>query len=674
MTTRRAFICSSIGGALAISAAPAGAEIATPSLPSPSPPQAPIANRAPLSRQPLIGLPTGAIKPAGWLRRQLEIQAHGLGGHLDETWEDVGPHSGWLGLDGEAWERGPYFIDGLLPLAWQLDDDVLKRKAQRFIDFTLDSQRPNGLIGPKGSDDWWPRMVILKALTQYHELTDDPRVIPVMRKYFQYQLDTLPSRPLRDWGMMRWQDNLVSVLWLYNRTGDAKLLELAALLQKQGYRWRDLFSDFPFTNPVYPSAITVTAALRATDPTGMPDPAQSAHGVNHGMGLKAAAVWSLVSNDPQDREFAIKQLAILDEYHGLPNGMFSCSEFLAGRSPSQGSELCTVVETLYSLEYALAVTGSALLADRIEKIAYNALPGTFDDTMWTHQYLQQPNQVKCSVSTGPWVGDGPESNLFGLDPNFGCCTANFHQGWPKLTSSLWMASANGGLTATVYAPCEVKTIVSGVGVTIREDTDYPFRHHIGIAVEPESPVTFELSLRIPAWTQAADIKLNGSPLHLPQSGGYARISREWKAGDSIDINFASTPRAVEGHNGSISFEDGPLVFALPIEEEWRKLRVQGLTADWEIYPKSDWAFAASAHPVPKRVERNVGDIPFSRRTPPVLLVIEGQPVPDWAQQNGSAMDVPVAGKRAGTLEKLVLMPYGAPKLRLTSFPSMEQKT
>ena len=253
------------------------------------------------------------------------------------------------------------------------------------------------------------------------------------------------------------------------------------------------------------------------------------------------------------------------------------------------------------------------------------------------------------------MGDGPESNLFGLDPNFGCCTANFHQGWPKLTSSLWMASANGGLTATVYAPCEVKTIVSGIAVTIKEDTDYPFRHNIGIAVEPESPVTFELSLRIPAWAQAADIKLNGSPLHIPQSGGYARISREWKTGDSI------------------SFEDGPLVFALPIEEEWRKLRVQGLTADWEIYPKSDWAYAASAHPVPKRVERSVGDIPFSRRTPPVLLVIEGQSVPDWAQQNGSATDVPMAGKRAGTLEKLVLMPYGAPKLRLTSFSNMEQK-
>ena len=63
-------------------------------------------------------LPLGAIKPAGWLARQLRIQANGMSGHLDEFWPDVGPNSGWLGGTGESWERGPYFLDGLVPLAY----------------------------------------------------------------------------------------------------------------------------------------------------------------------------------------------------------------------------------------------------------------------------------------------------------------------------------------------------------------------------------------------------------------------------------------------------------------------------------------------------------------------------------------------------------------------------
>ncbi len=131
-------------------------------------------NRAPKNRRPLAPnafyiLPLGSVRPAGWLRRQMEIQANGLGGHLDETWADVGRNSGWLGGTGESWERGPDFLDGLIPLAYLLNDDALKAKAQRYVDWTLTHQTANGMIGPATNDDWWPRMVMLKALCQHQE-------------------------------------------------------------------------------------------------------------------------------------------------------------------------------------------------------------------------------------------------------------------------------------------------------------------------------------------------------------------------------------------------------------------------------------------------------------------------------------------------------------------------
>jgi len=195
-------------------------------------------------------LPLGSIRPAGWLKRQLQIQANGLSGHLDETWPDVGPNSGWLGGPGESWERGPYFLDGLVPLAWLLDDQRLKAKAQRYIDWTLTHQAASGMIGPASNNDWWPRIVMLKVLTQYQEFTADPRVIPVMDRYFRYQLGELPNRPLRDWGKFRWQDELLSVLWLYNRTGSAYLLDLAHLLHRQGYDWMAQYANFQYTQRV----------------------------------------------------------------------------------------------------------------------------------------------------------------------------------------------------------------------------------------------------------------------------------------------------------------------------------------------------------------------------------------------------------------------------------------
>ena len=159
--------------------------------------QAPLFPQAPLMQQPFALLPAGSIKPGGWLLRQLQIQAGGLSGHLDEFWPIVGPDSGWSGGKGESWEDGPYFLDGLVPLAWQLDSPALKAKAMRFIDWTLDHPWDNGMFGPRSNDDWWPRMVMLKVLTQYHELTGDVRVMPLMTRYFHYQLQALPGRPLQ---------------------------------------------------------------------------------------------------------------------------------------------------------------------------------------------------------------------------------------------------------------------------------------------------------------------------------------------------------------------------------------------------------------------------------------------------------------------------------------------
>ena len=665
--SRRDFIQAASAGVAAVALSHHDDAVAAESAVSP-------VNRAPLAAQPYYLLPTGAIKPAGWLRRQLEIQAAGLGGRLDETWQDVGPDSGWLGGSGEAWERGPYFLDGLVPLAWQLDSPALKAKAQRFLDWTLDHPGPDGMIGPCRTDadhlgnDWWPRMVILKVLTQYYDLTTDPRVIPVMRNYFKHQLEALPGRPLIEWSRFRWQDEALSIVWLYNRTGDRWLLDLLALLKKQGFDWQALFADFPFKEKSRPEKIW------ASDTPEGRDHAFWSHGVNHAMALKMSPLWSLFSTSAEDRAAIGHQLATLDQYHGIPNGMFSADEHLAGRNPSQGVELCAVVEAMFSLEVALAITGKVELADRIERIAYNALPGTFSDDMWTHQYDQQPNQVECSLHKSPWSTNGPESNLFGLEPNYGCCTANFHQGWPKFAASAWMASADGGLAAALYAPCTVETQVRGIAVRLEEVTDYPFRDRVTIKVAPSRPMKFPLHLRVPSWCKGISIAVNDVPIAPTGAGTFTLVDRLWRLGDVVELRFDNPIHATCGFNDSVAFEQGALIFSLPIAEAWVKWRDRGLTADWQVYPASSWNYGVLANAVPRRIEGAMGEVPFSRRTPAVSLSIDGRRVPGWKAEEGAADPVPVspvAAKDAGERETLTLIPYGAAKLRITSFPVVE---
>jgi uncharacterized protein len=629
-----------------------------------------IKNSAPLAPNAFYLLPLGSVRPTGWLRDQMQIQAKGLSGHLDETWADVGSNSGWLGGTGESWERGPYFLDGLVPLAYLLDDQRLKAKAQKYIDWTLDHQSPDGMIGPTTNTDWWPRTVMLKALAQYQEATGDQRVVPVLTRYFSYQLWELPNRPLRDWGKFRWQDNALIALWLYNRTGDRQLIELVRLLHQQGYDWQAQFADFRYTTPV------TAQMIKLDQDQGLNDYSLSTHGVNNGQALKAAPVWSMVSGSDVDRRGFQQMLDALDKYHGLPNGMFSCDEHLAGRDPSQGSELCTVVETMYSLEQSLAILGDARIGDRLERIAFNALPGTFTDDMWAHQYDQEPNQVEVSLHSRPWTTNGPESNLYGLEPNFGCCTANFHQGWPKFAASLWMASHDGGLAAVAYSPCEVRTVVGSTPIHLLETTEYPFRGLVGITVNPATELSFPLRLRIPSWADGAEVRVNGAAITIAANEGFAKIERPWKAGDRIQLKFPLRPGFTRGYNDSVSIDRGPLVFSYPIGEDWVKLRDRGMTADWQVFPSSQWNYALAVNektigeaPV---TERPVGSSPFSLKEAPVTLRVEARRLPSWQAIDGAADPVPQSPVTSEEpQESVTLVPYAAAKLRVTAFPVLK---
>ena len=626
-------------------------------------------NRAPLPHNKFYLLPLGAIKPQGWLRQQLKVQASGLTGHLDEIWRDVGPESGWLGGTGEAWERGPYFLDGLIPLAFELEDPALITKAKRWVEWTLSHQQPNGQIGPTKNDDWWPRMVMLKVLTQYQEATGDARVIPLMQRYFTYQAGQLDKHPLFEWSKYRWQDELVSIVWLYNRTGEPGLLDLARRIHGQGYDWRGQFEHFAFTTKQTRQTLGLKEGTN-------PEIAMQSHGVNNAMALKASPVWGLISGKDADMEAVHQQVQILDQYHGLPNGMFSADEHFAGPDPSQGIELCAVVEAMFSYENVEAILGDADFGDRLERIAFNALPGTLTDDMWAHQYDQQPNQISCTRTDRQWSTNGPESNLFGLEPNFGCCTANMHQGWPKLAESLWMATPDGGLATVVYAPNEVRTLVgAGTDVRIVEESDYPFEGHVRLIVEPQSTVRFPLRLRIPAWAEETTIQTNGK--NVPgkiEAGSFYTLDRDWHSGDKIDIDFPMKVRVTHWYHNSVAVERGPLVYALAPTAEWSKLKDRGPASDWEVRPTSAWNYAlAIDQKHPERsidvLQRSTQGAPFSMDGSRIELRLHGRRLPGWTVVKESAGPLPVSPVVSNEPEEsLTLVPYGAAKLRITAFP------
>lgn len=635
-----------------------------------APADVPTASKAP---QPLAlePLPLGEIKPAGWLKTQLEIQADGLSGHLDEFWPDI-KESAWIGGGAEGWERVPYWLDGVVPLAYLNDDPKLKAKVKRYVDYILDHQQPDGWLGPIGDaqghkpHDPWPLFPMFKALLQYEQATGDARVIPALTKCARKIGEVINETPLYSWGKMRAADFAVALYALHDRTNEPWLLDLARTAFEQSHDWRAQFEDFKDTEKSTRHDLDV-------------------HGVNIAMALKYGPVRSRLTGDPKDRDAIFNMLEKLDKHHGQPNGLFSCDEHLAGRSPSQGSELCAVVEAMYSLETALAITGDARLGDRLEKIAFNALPATFKKDMTAHQYDQQCNQVISTKAHGRvYTSNGPDANLYGLEPNFGCCTANFHQGWPKLASHLWMKTPEGGLAVVAYAPCVVETKIQGKPVKVEVKTDYPFRDSVEIVVTVAEPLTFPLDLRIPKGAArsrlgpVSRLDIVGRVTTSNVRDGFVTVEADWDETKTIRARLLRSPMLYQGPNGSAALSLGPLVFALPIEPDWRKIKDNPMFADWEVHPKSPWNYALEIDPANLEaigVEENpIGAdfAPFASEGPsPIALKVKGRRLEGWTVEKNAAQPPPKSPVESDApVEELTLIPYGRTDLRITEFPTL----
>ncbi len=620
----------------------------------------------------LSPLPLGQIRPAGWLLNQLRIQADGLSGHLDEFWPDVAD-SQWIGGTAEGWERerGPYWLDGVVPLAFLLDDAKLKAKVQYWADTILRLQHDDGWLGPMHQEthaykyDPWASYIILKAFTQYHEATGDKRVIVAMKKFLRRLNAVLSEHPLQMWSQVRWADLVLSIHWLYERVGEPWLLELAAKLHEQGFDWHKNFADFAFREKTDFFENAAAGNFLAT------------HVVNNAMGIKQPGVWYRQSHDSVDRDAVWQIIDTLDRYHGQATGVFSGDEHLAGLNPSQGTELCAVVEYMFSLEVLLAVLGDPRLADRLERIAFNALPATFKPDMWAHQYVQQANQVVCKISEDRIYTDNREdANIFGLEPNYGCCTANMHQGWPKFTSHLWMKTPDEGLAAIAYAPCVVKTEVKGQPVSVGVDTSYPFKDTIRVTVKAGVSVRFPLYLRVPGGSENAEICIKRERPIQAQAGTFYRIERDWSGATELTLQFPACIRTQTRYNRAVSLERGPLVFALKIGEEWKQVRGETPHADWEVYPTTDWNYALDIdleHPE-KSVSVNafpLGDCPFSPAGAPVRVRAKGKRVDGWQIEHNAAAPPPESPVNSSNpTEDLELIPYGCTNLRVTEFPAL----
>lgn len=607
------------------------------------------------------------ITPQGWLKDQLTIQAKGLAGNLDKMWPDV-QRSAWIGGDREGWERVPYWLDGFVPLAFLLRDDDMIARAETYIRSILDRQCEDGWICPcteqeRAGYDVWSYLLIGKVLALYCECTAE---LPEKHDLWKradaglytameclYTLLRNGTVHLFSWGKFRWFEGLIPIEYLYRRSPKQWMLELAKLLRDEGADWAS-FTD-TWVHPMNQWTFHT-------------------HIVNIGMMLKYEAAYMALFGEKHIYKASVQAddlWKILETYNGTAVGTFTGDECLSGRNNNQGTELCSVNELMYSCELLYSITGNPMWADRLEKVAFNALPATMSDDMWTHQYDQQVNQIACQKFPGRSMfrTNGEEAHLFGLEPNYGCCTANMGQGWPKLALSTFQKT-KAGIACAMMLPARLDTTVSGTPVTVAIDTAYPFRLSGTYTVTTTESVRFTLQIRVPGWAKGAVV--NG----ISYSGKMITIHQDWCGTETIEVTFVASPHMVTRPNKLKVVEYGPLVFALPIDAEWKKLEFEreGVErkfpyCDYELIPQSEWRYGFATREFTVE-ECPIDAVPFSSKAPAVKLHTKLAPV-DWDYADGFntvSAAMPKSSKATGEAVELALIPYGCAKLRMTEMP------
>ena len=591
------------------------------------------------------------IKPQGWLRSQLEIQAKGLSGNLHKIWPDI-RDSAWIGGNREGWERVPYWLDGFIPLAYLLENDEMIATVKKYIDAIIGMQQPDGWICPcekekRAKYDTWAIQLICKTLKVYYDCSGDGRIPQVIYRVMKNYYELLKSGEIKlfGWGRYRWFESFVSLNFLYEKYNEDWIRDLAKIIKEQGYDYDSVTEKWKKPSHKWQ---------------------MNTHIVNMTMMLKAEAV----SHDLLGKEYtdnAEKLRTILDKYNGTAFEGFTGDEVLSGLDPTKGTELCAVVEHMYSYEEIFAHTGENKWAERLEIIGFNALPATLSEDMWTHQYDQQVNQIACekTMIMAPWSTNGPYAHTFGLEPNYGCCTANFNQGWPKFALSPFMHNGD-----TIINSLMLPSVLKDDGITIKLKTDYPFENKMHYSINSDK--AFNFIIRIPSF--AKKLKVNG------ENSTVNDLEFAIKTGETeIEVEFEATPYLKKRPNDLYALQMGSLLFSVPIkyEKKMREYTKKGVErkfpyCDYQFVPKTPWNYGYSDDDFAVKFN-GIGDIPFSQENPPVTIKANMQKI-NWGLKfpyRSVARKTPKSRTPVSAAEKIDLCPYGCAKLRMTEMPKLK---
>jgi hypothetical protein len=603
----------------------------------------------------------GEVKPQGWLRDWCITARTGYISRMDEidkafprAWNrdfhPRGQYLDWKDPDKGAWctEGGAYWFEGLVRLAWELDDDELKAYAKKRLEPLLERMNPNAIGFVYWMDRNDPAQMAeieeanhgfivgasgrtTRAMLAYYEATGDERALRALtwclddpRFHFFGNPITLPAAACDT--------------WRYNGDANiAKAIDNFCAAEPRPHKWPAMRYGLPVCHEA------LSMSKRHDSEGSAPWDWRLQHGV---LCYESMLSWVKASLWTGDGKYLANVRAWLDLHERVcrqPHGVIVSDEQFDWSGPNRGTETCTVAGDILLYATLAGATGEGRFADHVERSFFNAGAACTSRDFMRHVYFQSPNRT-TGIGNFP-NGPGGNGGLYKTKHWPLCCTAALTRILPGYVQWMWMKPATGGIAATLYAPNTFETELDGTAVRIETKTDYPFNETLEMRVSTAKPLRFPLKLRVPGWCANPSVVVNGDALNLPVGAdGFAVINREWKTGDVVSLRFPMAPQVEtmrdfnDGGKPYCSLSLGPLLFAHGLAEIDENTPVPDQRIDWRL--------------------------DSSRVLDGAEVVRDAMPR-HWGWPLASPLRLRA---RAADGSPLELVPYGCAKLRISMFP------
>ncbi|KAI0546805.1 duf1680 domain-containing protein [Xylaria curta] len=649
-------------------------------------------------------LPLGSVKPQGWLKEQLELSANGLAGNLFNFYRFV-KDSQWLGGNSEysdLHESAGYWFNGLVPLSFSLDDARLKSQVKAFMDYVLGHQQDDGWIGPETTPQTrglWGRCYIMLGLMQYAQAdpSETDRIVDAMHRYIELVNSMLHNNFTglipkpgdvfdgSGWGPARAHEMHIPLQWLYENhpknNSDLIWETMELMIQGSttfGVDWRNFFVEGTFPEVVYA-------------PRSQSYPWLWTHGVNLAEAIRFPLAIYRTSHDEALKTQTRTAIDLVQKYHTSLAGTIIGDEAMTDNNPSRGAELCTSTELMFSLAWIYQYLADNDIADWAELTAFNAFPGQIWSDWWSHQYVQQENQPwsrNLTVQPQMWDNVGSYGNVFGLEPDYPCCTVNHPQGYPKFLANSFVGTEDGGIAHVFLSPGSVSTNLGDNEVTISVDTNYPFGMDLSYSISADDD--FKFYVRIPGWANsssaarggdsAGDVFLTSTGLHqfhVP------------KGQSTISVSLQTEPRIVERANNTAAVYYGPLLYSLALEfnETTRDPVAYNMgyidpssttaqTHDHVVETTDLWNIAIDPSQIKvasSGTASGLADPIWAFGAPPLELRVAATEI-DWPILFDTPADPPLDPQARGKPFAARFVPFASAKVHMAHLPKLELET